>query len=99
MRSASFRSSGSAVTPHRGPIRPRERLAGRRAAMNTHTIGKVLKRLRAQRSLSQLALGKRSGVAQAQISRIEANKQKNPHLDTLAKLARALGVPVRELLE
>ncbi len=57
-----------------------------------------LKRLREQKGFTQLALAKRSGVAQSYISELEAAKQKNPSLEILKKLATARGVPVTELL-
>jgi transcriptional regulator with XRE-family HTH domain len=62
-------------------------------------IGRPLRRLREQKRLSQAALAKRSGVAQGYISEIEAGRKKNPRIQTLKKIARALGVPMRELLE
>jgi transcriptional regulator with XRE-family HTH domain len=58
-----------------------------------------LKRIREQRGLSQLKLAKQSTVAQGYISAIEAGKQTNPGIETLRKLAKALGVPVTALLE
>ena len=67
--------------------------------MSPQRIGRVLKRLREQRGLSQAALAKRSGVAQGYISEVEAGQKKNPGVETLRKIAKALGVPVTELLE
>ena len=58
----------------------------------------MLKRLREQKGLSQLELAKRADVAQAYISEMEAGAKKNPGIETLRKLAKALGVPVTELL-
>ncbi len=58
----------------------------------------MLKRLREQKDLSQLELAKRADVAQAYISEMEAGAKKNPGVETLRKLAKALGVDVRELL-
>ncbi len=62
-------------------------------------IGTVVKRLRERKGLSQLELAKRAGVAQGYISDLEAGRKKNPGIETLRKLARALGVPVTELVE
>ena len=59
----------------------------------------MLKRIRAEKGLSQLALAKRARVAQAYISEMEAGRKRNPGIATLRKLAKALGVPVTELLE
>jgi transcriptional regulator with XRE-family HTH domain len=61
-------------------------------------IGTVLRRLREGKGMSQLELAKNSTVAQGYISALEAGEKKNPGLDTLKKLAKALGVPVTELL-
>jgi len=66
--------------------------------MSPQRIGKVLKRLREAKKPSQLELAKRAGVAQAYLSELEAGHKKNPGIETLKKLAKALGVPVAELL-
>jgi transcriptional regulator with XRE-family HTH domain len=57
-----------------------------------------VKRLRKQRDLTQAALAKRVGVHRIYVAQIEAGT-KTPSLSTLAKLAKALGVPVTALLE
>jgi DNA-binding XRE family transcriptional regulator len=67
--------------------------------MSPQRIGGVLKRLREQKGLSQYALAKKSGVAQGYISEMEAGAKKNPGIETLRKIAKALGIPVTELLE
>jgi transcriptional regulator with XRE-family HTH domain len=66
--------------------------------MSPQRIGRVLRQLREQKGLSQAALAKRSGVAQGYISQMEAGEKKNPGIETLRKIAKALGVPVTELL-
>jgi transcriptional regulator with XRE-family HTH domain len=66
--------------------------------MSPQRIGKVLKRLREAKDLSQLELAKRAGVAQAYLSELEAGQKKNPGIETLRKIAKALGVPVTKLL-
>lgn len=55
-------------------------------------------RLREAKGLSQGALAADAGIYQELISRIE-NGAANPELDTLGKIAAALGVYPRELLE
>jgi transcriptional regulator with XRE-family HTH domain len=55
-----------------------------------------LKQLMRDRSLSQQALGRQSGVSQPQISRIIRGQQ--PTLATLQKIAAALEVSVSELI-
>jgi transcriptional regulator with XRE-family HTH domain len=44
-------------------------------------------------------LAKKAQVTDAYIAQLETGKKKNPSLDVLKRLARALGVPVTELLE
>jgi XRE family transcriptional regulator, regulator of sulfur utilization len=69
-----------------------------RDRMSPRKIGAVLKRLRAQKKLSQLQLADRAGVPQGYISELEAGKKKNPGIETLRKLARALGKDLKDLL-
>lgn len=57
-----------------------------------------LKRIRAQRDLSQKDLAERSGVSEGQISKLEIGIQKNPQLETVVALATALGVSMEELV-
>jgi transcriptional regulator with XRE-family HTH domain len=62
-------------------------------------IGARVKRWREARGLSQLALAKRAKVAQSYISELEAGtKGRRPGVVVLQRLARALDVPVTELL-
>jgi len=62
-------------------------------------IGKRLKELRTKLGLSQLELCQRSGISQASIARIEANKQKNLKSETIQKLSEALDIPLFGFLE
>jgi transcriptional regulator with XRE-family HTH domain len=59
----------------------------------------VLTTLREAKGLNQVELAKRAGVTTAYLNQLEHGKRKNPSLDILKKLAKALGVPVTELLE
>lgn len=68
------------------------------APMTTPAIGRTLQRVREGKGFSQLALAKRAKVPQSYISELEAGTKRNPGLATLGKLAKALGVPVTELL-
>jgi putative transcriptional regulator len=56
-----------------------------------------LKELRAQRGLSQAALAAKVRVSREYIARLETGKH-DPPLSRLEKLAKALGVPLGELL-
>jgi transcriptional regulator with XRE-family HTH domain len=60
-------------------------------------IGGRLKQLRQERSLSQWDLARLSGVAQSNISLIEANRV-SPSIETLSRLAEALNVPLADLV-
>jgi transcriptional regulator with XRE-family HTH domain len=60
-------------------------------------IGRNLAACRAAAGMTQEQLSHASGVATAQISRIE-NGRANPHMETLVRLAEALGVPVGKLV-
>jgi transcriptional regulator with XRE-family HTH domain len=59
----------------------------------------AIRRAREQQGLSQAQLAKRAKVAQGYISDLEAGGKKNPGIDVLKRLAKALGVPVTALLE
>ena len=61
-------------------------------------LGMKLKRLRAKRGLTQEELGRKVGVSYAYISMLESGAKTNPTIDTLKALAKALRVPVAELL-
>jgi transcriptional regulator with XRE-family HTH domain len=49
--------------------------------------------------MSQLELAKRAKVAQGYISDLEAGTKKNPGIVVLKRLAKALRVPLAELLQ
>jgi transcriptional regulator with XRE-family HTH domain len=59
-------------------------------------ISDRLRTLREARTLSQGDIEKRTGLLRCYISRVE-NGHTVPSIDTLAKLARALGVPMYQL--
>jgi len=67
--------------------------------MPPRRIGKVLRTMREAKGLTQLELAKRAKVTNVYLSQLEQGKKKNPSLDVLRRLARALGVPVTEMLE
>jgi transcriptional regulator with XRE-family HTH domain len=67
--------------------------------MLTKRLGMRLKRLRTQRQLNQADLAKKVGVTQAYIAMLERGAFKNPTLDVLQKLAKALKVTVAELVK
>jgi len=63
---------------------------------NIVAVALLLKQWRERRGWSLRQLGERSGVSFANISNIEAGKL-DPRLSTLERLARALGISVRDL--
>ena len=60
-------------------------------------IGLNIMNLRKQKNMSMDALAKRSGVSKSMLAQIEQEKT-NPTVVTVWKIARALDVPVEELL-
>ena len=62
-------------------------------------LGQVVKMLRETKSLTQIELAKRANVSQGYLAAIERGLKRNPSLEVLRRLAKALGVPVTELLE
>jgi transcriptional regulator with XRE-family HTH domain len=60
------------------------------------TVGENLRRLRERRGLHQNDLARDSGISQPTISILERD-MRDPHTETLRKLADALGVPITAL--
>jgi XRE family transcriptional regulator of biofilm formation len=58
----------------------------------------MLKTLREQKGLTQDELAKRAKLKKPYISQLENGVRTNPSLPALRRLAKALGVPVTELL-
>jgi transcriptional regulator with XRE-family HTH domain len=56
-----------------------------------------LKRLRKNRGLTQEALARKANISLGYVARLEIGRH-DPKVGTLRKIARALGVPVTELL-
>ena len=62
------------------------------------TISKNIKRLRKAKNLSQDKLSRLADVSHATIIKIESGANKNPTIETLAKIAKALNVSVDDLI-
>jgi transcriptional regulator with XRE-family HTH domain len=58
----------------------------------------MLKALREAKGLTQDALATRAKLTKPYISQLESGVRKNPSLPALRRLAKALGVPVTDLL-
>ena len=67
--------------------------------MAPRRLANVIRELRERKNLTQEELAKRAKVTRSHLSLLEAGHRKNPSLDVLKRLAKALGVPVAELLE
>jgi len=65
--------------------------------MSPKRLAAMLKKLRGD--MKQDALAKRAKVSRGYLAALEAGHKKNPSLAVLQRLAKALGVPVTELLE
>jgi HTH-type transcriptional regulator, competence development regulator len=62
------------------------------------TFGKLLKDLRREKNVSQRELAEKIGVDFSYISKVENDRLPPPAAETTIKIARALGIPVEELL-
>ena len=60
-------------------------------------LGKNLKRIRTEKDISQGDIARALNVGRSFITNIE-NGKTNPTLATIAKIAKALGVPVKNLI-
>lgn len=63
------------------------------------TIGQIIRKYRLQKGISQDKLSKFADVAFHTIVKIESGETPNPTIDTVKKIAAALGVTVDELLK
>jgi transcriptional regulator with XRE-family HTH domain len=61
-------------------------------------FGANLRRLREARGLTQMQLGNRCGMDSSAISRLE-RAERDPQLETIATLAKALGLTAGDLVE
>jgi ribosome-binding protein aMBF1 (putative translation factor) len=61
-------------------------------------VARRIRRLRERRGWSQQGLAERAGLSRTYLARLETARQ-DPTLSTLAKLAKALKVPLAELVK
>ncbi|MBT9170891.1 MAG: hypothetical protein DDT18_01244 [Actinobacteria bacterium] len=64
----------------------------------SNKISENIKKLRQQKKISQDRLSKKADLALNTIVKIETGENPNPTLETLQKIAKALGVSVDKLL-
>ncbi len=62
-------------------------------------IGKNMKRLRAEQGISQDRLSKLADLSLNTVVTVESGANVNPTIDTLTKIASALGVGVDDLIK
>jgi DNA-binding XRE family transcriptional regulator len=92
----------SAVAPANGSMRPPAHGTGTNGTNGTLTIdgvrlGARLRELRVAAGLTQAELARRTGIHRPNIARVEAGRH-TPSLETLARLASAIGVPTTTVL-
>ena len=63
------------------------------------TIGKNIKKYRAEMGISQDKLSKLAGITLHTITKIESGATPDPRIKTLSKVAKALNVPVDKLIK
>jgi transcriptional regulator with XRE-family HTH domain len=66
--------------------------------MSAKRVGVNIRRLREEKELTQTMLAKRAKLHRVSLAKIETQTL-SPRLATLDRIAKALGVPVTELLE
>ena len=63
------------------------------------TIGENIKRVRNKLGLTQDDLVRKSGVKHMTLTKIESNVVVKPSVQTVAKIAKALGIQMEELMK
>ena len=63
-----------------------------------NTVSENIRKLRQKKGISQDRLSKDADLALNTVVKIETGENPNPTVDTLEKIAKALGVPVAELM-
>jgi XRE family transcriptional regulator of biofilm formation len=67
--------------------------------MQKMQLGDRVKQLRDARGLTQADLAEQTGLHRVYLTQLEAGVKTNPQLDTLRRLAKALGVTVGALVD
>lgn len=66
--------------------------------MSPERLSRMIQTLRGAKGLSQRDLATKAQVTQGYVAQLEQGLKKNPSLEVLRRLAKALGVPVTTLL-
>jgi transcriptional regulator with XRE-family HTH domain len=64
-----------------------------------NSISKNIRRIRQEKGMSQDRLSKKADLALNTIVKVETGKNPNPTVETLKKIAKALGVSVGDLFK
>ncbi len=64
-----------------------------------NSIGKNIKKLRKKQSISQDRLSKLADLSLNTVVTVESGANENPTIDTLTKIANALGVTINDLVQ
>lgn len=67
--------------------------------MTRRRLSDVILELRERRRFTQEVLAQKARVTPGYVAQLELGIRKNPSLDVLRRLARALGVPLSKLLD
>ncbi|MBI4215597.1 MAG: helix-turn-helix transcriptional regulator [Parcubacteria group bacterium] len=65
----------------------------------SNTVSDNIRKLRQEKGISQDRLSKMADLALNTVVKIETEENSNPTVETLEKIAKALGVPVQDLFE
>ena len=63
------------------------------------TIGHNIKKIRVKKGMTQDDLVRKSGVKHTTLTKIESNVVTKPTVQTVAKIAKALGIAIEDLLK
>ena len=66
--------------------------------MSPKRLSEMIQKLREEQGMTQRDLAAKANVTQGYVAQLEMGMKKNPSLDVLRRLAKALGCPVTELL-
>lgn len=66
---------------------------------NNQNLANNIKKLREAKGLSQEKLARLADVANNTLIKMESGENQNPTLDTLKKVAKALGVSIEDLIK
>jgi transcriptional regulator with XRE-family HTH domain len=64
-----------------------------------NSVSKNIRRIRQEKGMSQDRLSKKADLALNTIVKVETGENPNPTVETLKKIAKALGIPVSDLFK